>query len=35
MSKKTIIIALIVLAAIGGAVYSTMNPTEYKHPMQR
>jgi hypothetical protein len=35
MNKKTVIIILIALAVIGGAAYNVMNPTEYKHPMQR
>jgi len=35
MSKKTIIIVLLALAVGGGIAYNVMNPTEYKHPMQR
>lgn len=35
MNKKTIIIVLIALAAAGGIAYNVMNPTQYKHPMQR
>jgi len=35
MNKKTVIIALIVAAVVGGIAYNVMNPTNYKHPMQR
>jgi len=34
MLKKTLI-AVGVLAVLGGAVYQVMNPTQYKHPMSR
>ena len=32
---KKIVIALLVFAAIGGAVYKVLNPSDYKHPLHR
>lgn len=32
---KKVIIALIIIAAAVGIGYKAMNPTPYKHPMQR
>jgi len=32
---KKILIAVGILAVLGGAVYQVMNPTEYKHPFAR
>ena len=35
MEKKYIIWIMLALAAAGGLAYNAMNPTTYKHPMQR
>jgi hypothetical protein len=35
MEKKYIIWIMLALAIAGGLAYNAMNPTTYKHPMQR
>lgn len=35
MAKKYIIWIMLGLAVTGGLAYNVMNPTAYKHPMQR
>ncbi len=35
MEKKYIIWIMLGLAIAGGIAYNAMNPTTYKHPMQR